>query len=494
MTIRNVLITLSVFALASLTACGGSGNSASTPSAMSTGTTSQTASRTYPMSSSAASYDLPPVGGFSGSVALPAAPIPANASLRLTSSLQAPPGAPNILGTRRRPQSTGTLNVYFYTTIQLSTTVTFSTLPGFSITLPSTIDTTNQQFFYAISDPTQTDAVLHFRTEGPGTVSGQTLTFAPSSTPLTLQAGLPYVVAFFAVSPVVKPSTQKIYVTNRSPIVSVTVYNAASNGNVPPIATISGSNTGLTNPTGIAVDSVGQIYVAVQGSILVFAANANGNVSPVATISGPNTGIGSLEGLVLDATGRIYAANNGSGNPPGGVLVFEGGANGNVAPIATIGGTHPGILLAWGIAVDNVGRIYVANSAIFHHGEIDVFASGANGDVAPIAIINTSTTLGVALDTAGKVYISHSAAIGVPGSVEIVGSAADNFAPVGTIFGPDTRLSTATGVAVDGAGQIYVTTSDSVNVFAAGANRDVAPTAIIRGSNTGLGPGYVTVR
>jgi hypothetical protein len=77
----------------------------------------------------------------------------------------------------------------------------------------------------------------------------------------------------------------------------VYVYAAGSTGNASPLQTISGSNTGLSSPTSIAIDASGRIYVSndpnglAQGasSINVFAAGATGNATPLATIVGPNT-------------------------------------------------------------------------------------------------------------------------------------------------------------------------------------------------------------
>jgi uncharacterized repeat protein (TIGR03803 family) len=214
MSIRNGPMALGVMAALGLSACGGGGGGATSsglpqgqpPS--SSGATSQTAARSYQLGSAAGSYDLPPLGGFSGSLGLPATTVPANTRLDLTSSFQAPAGAAILQGKGLRPQDTGTLNVYFYTTIRLSSTVTFPTLPGFSVTLPATVNPTGLQFFYAISNPTPTNgAEAQFRTEGPATLSGQIVTFAPSTTPLTLQAGQPYTIAFYAISAIAATPT-----------------------------------------------------------------------------------------------------------------------------------------------------------------------------------------------------------------------------------------------------------------------------------------------
>ena len=73
--------------------------------------------RTYLLGSSAGSYDAPQLAGFRASLAFPAAAVPPNTSLEITSSFQAPVDAPVPANAQRRPQNTGTLNVYFYASI-----------------------------------------------------------------------------------------------------------------------------------------------------------------------------------------------------------------------------------------------------------------------------------------------------------------------------------------------------------------------------------------
>jgi virginiamycin B lyase len=236
MSIRNSLNVFAIVAALSLGACGGGGNggasglpqgqSSPTPSA-----TAQTATRTYQLSSTAASYDLPPLGGFTGSLAFPTAAVPAGTSLELTSSLDAPGGTLIPTGSARKTQATGTLNVYYYATIRLSSTVTFSTLPGFSVALPATVKPAGLQFFYAISIPAPTNgAVSQDRTEGPATVSGANVTFTPSATPLTLLAGKAYTIAFYAISPVVRPTPAPTPTRTPGPQYSFTEFQIANLG------------------------------------------------------------------------------------------------------------------------------------------------------------------------------------------------------------------------------------------------------------------------
>lgn len=63
------------------------------------------------------------------------------------------------------------------------------------------------------------------------------------------------------------------------------VYAVGATGNAAPIRVISGSNTQLLRPYGVAVDESGQAFVSNGESVLVFAAGASGNVAPSETVS-----------------------------------------------------------------------------------------------------------------------------------------------------------------------------------------------------------------
>ena len=64
-------------------------------------------------------------------------------------------------------------------------------------------------------------------------------------------------------------------------------------------------------------------------------------------------------------------------------------------------------------------------------------------------------------------------------------------APTATIAGGNTRLDFPDGIALDGAGNIYVANNGvndvaSITVYAAGASGNATPMVTIAGSNTGL--------
>jgi hypothetical protein len=91
-----------------------------------------------------------------------------------------------------------------------------------------------------------------------------------------------------------------LYVANYSNH-TITVFGPGASGNVAPIRTISGPMTGLSNPSGIALNPSGNLYVAndVVNSVVVFAPGAAGNVTPIRTLSGPSTGINRPAALAL---------------------------------------------------------------------------------------------------------------------------------------------------------------------------------------------------
>jgi hypothetical protein len=90
----------------------------------------------------------------------------------------------------------------------------------------------------------------------------------------------------------------------------------------------------------------------------------------------------------VDTTGNLYVANN-VFSPS--VTVYAPGANGNVAPLRIVNGASTGLNSPFGVAVDAAGNLYVANNGGIPPG-ITVYGSGANGNATPIRTISGSNT------------------------------------------------------------------------------------------------------
>jgi hypothetical protein len=104
------------------------------------------------------------------------------------------------------------------------------------------------------------------------------------------------------------------------------------------------------NPAGLALDAGNNIYVANDGransytskadiaafapSITSYPAGSNGKVSPSATIKGSLTQLDGPSGIVVDSIGNIFVTNDaGSGRAPlDFISVYPPHSNGNVAP------------------------------------------------------------------------------------------------------------------------------------------------------------------
>ena len=201
-------------------------------------------------------------------------------------------------------------------------------------------------------------------------------------------------------------STGKIYVANGGSGIGpdgngyVTVYAAGSNGDVAPAAVIGGSNTGLDQPVGIALDSSGKLFVANNetqppccGSVTIYPAGSNGNVTPSVTIAGGNTGLYFPSGIALDASGNIYVTNDwGDLDGIGFITVYPARSKDNAAPSATITAVSD----PCSIALDSAGDIYVASyypqACNSHCGNIVIYPAGSNGDATPSAVIGGSST------------------------------------------------------------------------------------------------------
>jgi hypothetical protein len=117
--------------------------------------------------------------------------------LNVSTTLTAPSGASLPATAVRKTLATGQVRVLFYVTFVAPATVTLAHVPAIRVGVPGA--SADEQFYYAISDPTQTTAQAVFRTEGPAEFDGTTARFARSLDPITLVGGLQYVLAFYGV-------------------------------------------------------------------------------------------------------------------------------------------------------------------------------------------------------------------------------------------------------------------------------------------------------
>jgi hypothetical protein len=205
--------------------------------------------------------------------------------------------------------------------------------------------------------------------------------------------------------------------------VSTVAGQAGSSGS----ADGTGSNARFNYPSGVAVDSSGNLYVADTNNFTIRKITPAGAVSTVAGlagISGISDGDGSAarfsspEGVTVDGSGNLYVADTDNHTirkitPAGAVTTLAGLAG------TSGGGDGSGSVAQFqypsDLAVDSAGNLYVADTD--NHTIRKITPAGLVGTVAGLAGSSGSTDgvgsvarmfypTGAALDGAGNVYVA----------------------------------------------------------------------------------------
>lgn len=413
---------------------------------------------------------LPSVNGLSGSMTVPANNATAGTTMTVSMLSGAPSGAP-VPAAYRRMTSTPTTESSLE--IQVSQTVTFQGFPGFALTLPASISTAGENFYIAVYQGTGSSAPL-LVTIGPATVNGQVITFAPTATPITLQAGVTYLVELYEVS-----------AASASPSPSPSPSLSPSPSPTP-------SPTPSPSPSALAI---GTTYVltdaASSGSydVQAFPQNANGAATALSSFTfSPSSYI---TGMTVDATGRVYIMTSGVG-----ILSFAYGATGSATPSTTLTTVTDG----WGLAVDPSDNLVVTD---YIHNLVDFFAPGTNGGAAPIKQIAGSGTqinypYQAAFDGSGNLYVLNAnspSSITEYSAASIAGTGTINASPSAVVTSSTSALDGPEGLAVDSTGRIYVgnSSNNTISVFAPGSNGIVSPVATLSGSSIGFSIDQATI-
>jgi len=217
----------------------------------------------------------------------------------------------------------------------------------------------------------------------------------------------------------------------------------------------SGSADGTGNaarfnyPNGVAVDGAGNVYVTDEGNTTIRKVTAAGTNWVVTTLAGLAGSSGSADGtgsaarfedpggMAVDSAGNVYVAETGKNTIR---RVTPVGTNWVVTTLAGLAGSSGGadgtgsaarFVFPWGLAVEGAGNVYVAD-----------FGNCTVRKVTPAGVVTTLAGLA-----------------GSSGTVDGTGSAA--------------RFSDPSGVAVDSAGNVYLTDTGNHTV------RRVTPAGVV---------------
>lgn len=236
---------------------------------------------------------------------------------------------------------------------------------------------------------------------------------------------------------------------------AIYVFDRQAAGDPAPLRVISGTNTGLTGLSAVALDLVHDQIVAVRANgisdaIVIFGRTASGNAAPVRTISGNATLLVDPIDVAVDPTDRSGA---GGGNGEVFVLdavtdirVFDESANGNAAPLRTVGGDG-NKLFSYGLDVDVTNGEIVTGAAFDGLSVIALDRSAGGVPAALRKIQNAFGGSGIAVNAAASRIIG-SAALAAPYWLRVYSRTAEgNVAPLHQISGALTTLDAPAGVA-----------------------------------------------
>ena len=267
-----------------------------------------------------------------------------------------------------------------------------------------------------------------------------------------------------------------------------TIVTVAGNGQ----ATFGGDNGAATSaalafPFALAADASGNIYVADTNNHRIRKIDTNGNITTVAgngeqgffgdSGAATSAALNQPTAVAVDASGKIYISDSGNNRvrvvTSGTITTFAG--NGTAGFSGDNGAAISAALsFPRGVAVDNTGNVYIADT---NNHRIRKVASGTittlagNGEegfagdngAAASAILDTPT--GVAVDASGNVLIadSNNHRIRKVASGTITTIAGNGSAALSGNNGPATSASLAhpLGVGADSAGNVYIADSNN---------------------------------
>ena len=290
-------------------------------------------------------------------------------------------------------------------------------------------------------------------------------------------------------------STGNLYITANVRVRKVTpdgtINTFAGNGNIG----VSGdggpaTSAALNFPDGLAVDAIGDVFIADTSNARVRKVGLDGTITTVAGTSLANfsgdggsattASLSDPSGVAVDGAGNLYIADFFNNRirkvSPLGIITTVAG-NG-VAGASGDGGSAVSASLnaPEGVAVDSTGNIYIAdfdndlvrkvNSAGIITTLVGTGVTGFSGDGGQATRSQLNSPADVVLDAAGNLYIADSGnnrirKVTPDGTISTVAGSGPTGASTGGFSGdggPATRalLNNPTGVAVDAAGTLYI--------------------------------------
>jgi streptogramin lyase len=218
----------------------------------------------------------------------------------------------------------------------------------------------------------------------------------------------------------------------------------------------SNQNTPLSGPRGIAVDNLGNIYIADSGDAMIKEWNPSNQTLAILLSSNSTVPLNTPWGIAADGAGNLYVTDAGDGT-----ILKWSAATSNVTTMVSLG-----LSSAVGVAVDNLGNVYFTD---FYNSAIKEWVPGFTNITT---LVNEVSTYGVTVDAAGNVYWIAYEAYSATGEWLASTATASVLMSTGLFF--------PVGATVDGSGNLYIA---DTSIYKWTANTgDLAPLV-----STGLG-------
>ena len=276
-----------------------------------------------------------------------------------------------------------------------------------------------------------------------------------------------------------------------------------------------GSAARFNSPSGVSVDTAGNVFVADYGNQTIRKVTSAGVVTTFAGFAGSAgtadaTGSAARfyipAGVSVDRAGNVFVADFGNHTirkvTSAGVVTTLAGLAGSFG-ITDGTGSAARFYYPWSVSVDTFGNVFVADRD--NHTIRKVTSAGVVTTLAGLArsagstdgtgsAARFNTPYGVSVDTAGNVFVAdtYNHTIRKVTSAGVVTTLAGTAGSVGSTDGTGSaaRFNTPFGVSVDTAGNVFVADTNNFTirkVTSAGVVTTESGQAGIAGSNNGLG-------
>jgi sugar lactone lactonase YvrE len=230
-----------------------------------------------------------------------------------------------------------------------------------------------------------------------------------------------------------------------------------------------GTQAQFAGPIGVALDLYGNLYVGDQWNDAIRKVTSSGVVSTVISSSDSSavnaSYIHAPTGVAVDASGHVYMINNDDVGGQQKIIDISLSAS----PVSALGLTHgPGWITGYGVAVDILGLVYIAdyNQCVIYKvsPSASTVLAGSQGDCAwqdgQGNSAKFSTLFGIAVDLWGNVYVADygNNVIRKVTSAGVVTTLAGIPSSYGFVngVGASAKFNMPYAVAVDTQGYVYV--------------------------------------